>query len=615
MNAIRNLYIYLVCFITAQIVIWATIYLGRNLLLGDLNRESLAFQIALLIIAGPLLLIHWLWAQRLAKRDNAERLTLLRSLYLYATLTVFLVPLIVQAYEVIANSLYLLLRLDVSYADPSRTLSESAIAMLVLALAWGYHEFVRREDEQGASTTAQHLGLQRLYRWLFTVSSLYVGTNVLIGLWTMAWRLWSGNQAGNFRFHIVNDIAALTVTAVVWVLFWRWNQHLFEENKLDEQHSFLRKLALYLIIFVTAITAVANATFLLADLFGRIVGVDLTLELENVVPLLVVPALVWAFHTFILRQDTQITQLEGTRQAALRRLYWYTMAGIGLAAVLVGVGGTLSLLIRQITGEVTTVNLREEAVWYLAAIIVGLAVWLGPWRLIQQMAQQPDERGVGERRSLVRRIYLFGYLFAATMTILGSSVYLVYRLLTQILGISSQASLFTDVAHALAFALLATAVLLYHGWLLRQDQTEIANWLAAQYARLRLTILDSEGGTLGTALAAALPEAIPGLQVTLLGLASEGEGEEEGENTAVDIATTLQESDIIITPWRILLADSEVAPEVRQVLNTSPAQKLVMPTQYEGWRWVGLELSQEEKIVEKAIEEIRLTADRQLHLT
>ena len=83
----------------------------------------------------------------------------------------------------------------------------------------------------------------------------------------------------------------------------------------------------------------------------------------------------------------------------------------------------------------------------------------------------------------------------------------------------------------------------------------------------------------------------------------------------MEIATALQESNIIITPWRILLADSEVAPEVRQALNTSPAQKLVMPTQYEGWRWVGLELSQEEKMVEKAIEEIRLTADRQLHLT
>lgn len=608
MNAIRNIYIYLVSFITTQIVIWATIYLGRNLLLGDLNRENLAWQIALLVIAGPLWLIHWQWAQRLARQDNAERVSFLRSLYLYGLLTVLLVPLMEQIYGFLTNGLSLLLRLEVSYADPSRALQESLIALLLLGVAWGYHDFVRREDEQSAAPPTQHPVLPRLYRWLFTVGSLFVGVTVLIDLWGMVWRLAVDNRVGDFRFYMVSDIAALIVTAVVWVLFWRWNQQLFEENKLDEQRSFLRKLALYLIIFITALTAVGNAIILLADLFGRIIGIDLAIELASVVPLLILPALVWAYHTFVLHQDTQRIPTETIRQAALRRLYWYTLAGIGLTAVVGGVGGALSLLIRQITREVTQLDLREEAVWYLAAISVGLLVWLGPWRLIQQMAQQTNEQGVGEKRSLIRRIYLFGFLFAATMTILGSTVYLVYRLLTQLLGISSQSSLFTDVAHALAYALLATAVLSYHGWLLRQDQMEIADWLAAQYARLRLTIVGGEADPFGAALAAAIPEAIPGLQVTFLGLAPVEEGE------GMDITTTLQESNIIITPWRILLADSDVDPVVRQALTTSSAQKLLLPTSYEGWHWVGLELNQPDKLMEKAIEEIRLTADRQLHL-
>jgi len=85
MDAVRRGYIYLVSFVSLQAVAWAVIALLRDLLTQDIgwSIQSRALQLAIIVVGLPIYLVHWLWAQRLAGREPAERRATLRHLYLY----------------------------------------------------------------------------------------------------------------------------------------------------------------------------------------------------------------------------------------------------------------------------------------------------------------------------------------------------------------------------------------------------------------------------------------------------------------------------------------------------------------------------------------------------
>src|SRR5262245_38618554 len=105
MVAIRRMYIFLICFISLQSVTWAVITALNNLLTGHTgdSATATAFQIAVVVIGLPVFLVHWLWAQRLAKSEIGERQADLRAFYLYGTLAAFLVPIAWNAFDLIAT--------------------------------------------------------------------------------------------------------------------------------------------------------------------------------------------------------------------------------------------------------------------------------------------------------------------------------------------------------------------------------------------------------------------------------------------------------------------------------------------------------------------------------
>ena len=103
MITVRRWYIYLVSAVSLQAVTWAIIYLLRNLLTSGSSPpvEAVAFQIAVIVIGLPIFLVHWLWAQRLAGRDPDERQSAVRRLYLYGMLALFLIPFMVNAFDIV----------------------------------------------------------------------------------------------------------------------------------------------------------------------------------------------------------------------------------------------------------------------------------------------------------------------------------------------------------------------------------------------------------------------------------------------------------------------------------------------------------------------------------
>ena len=92
-----------------------------------------------------------------------------------------------------------------------------------------------------------------------------------------------------------------------------------------------------------------------------------------------------------------------------RRLYLYVLAFAGLLAVLYATAGILAQVVTTTVGTNALLgagDLRARASLYLAALVVGLPVWLGLWLVAERLAaRSPDERAAPERRLFLAAVF------------------------------------------------------------------------------------------------------------------------------------------------------------------------------------------------------------------
>jgi len=399
MNTARRWYIYLVCAISLHAVTWAVIALLRNLLAGGRGQITfIAFQIATIIIALPLFLVHWLWAQRLARRDPAERDAGLRGIYHYGMMTGFLGPVVANTFSLFAFVLWLAVGrpgYDASqgYAiSPFQDVLYNLIAIIVCVLLWFYQQRVVTEDMRSASENDSHAVMRRLYMFVFSAWGMTMTTMAVIHIfrWIMFQFGRGSDVIGWDVGYLMDEVARLIVGVPLWLIFWRQAQGLFNGPGEAERESALRKFYLYTTVFVAALSAVTNATFILAGLFRRILSLPSEGDIRTPLPIIIGMALLWVYHAYVLKDDAAHS-VESARQGGVRRLYLYLIAGIGLAAFLVGLSGDLSVLIRSFSQSFGNA-LKESLAWFTAALIAGLPVWLLPWRQaqVEAVALTPD---------------------------------------------------------------------------------------------------------------------------------------------------------------------------------------------------------------------------------
>jgi hypothetical protein len=291
----------------------------------------------------------------------------------------------------------------------------------------------------------------------------------------------------------------------------------------------------------------------------------------------------------VLRQDAERAP-EAPRQASVRRIYAYLVAAIGLAALLTGVIGLLNVVIELLTRSVA-VGLdyyREQVALFTAMAIVGVPIWLIPWRTMQRLALAPaGARRAGiestdERRSTVRKIYLYFYVFVAALAVFGSVGWFVYHLLTALLGAELPDDFLSLVLNALAIGLVAAGVWLYHWWAIREDGRLELQDRARRLADVSVVVLDGGDGQLGRAITQHLQHDLPGLQIRPIGLTSQA-AEAMAAEVLTDGRASLETAQYVIGSWQIL-----TAPEVAPAVAASPALKLAVPTGRPGWSWAGV---------------------------
>ena len=607
---VRRWYVYLVSAVALHGVTWATIGLLRNLIISssDLQLMVLALQISVLLVGLPIFLIHWLWAQRLTAREIEERESFARRLYLYVMMAAFLAPLINNAYALLRS----LLSLAFSARTPSLNLPNAVIynlvPLIVLALLWFYHWKVKTSDDQIVKESDGSVVVRQLFTYLFCGTGLIMSTLAIVNIlnWLLGQASPGGLQVTESGIFLSSQIARIVVGLALWVIFWRQAQTQFYGPDERERESVVRKVYLYLVVFSGVIIVTITIAVVLADLFERLLDVpsagdggDITLPISIIVGV----GMAWGYHAYVLRKDAELAGDAGER-ALIRRIYLYLMAGVGLTAVLVGLSGLLSVLIRLLESE-------EQLAWFSATLLAGLPVWLVHWRWAELAAAPMTEAGMEERRSFVRRFYLYFFLFIATMTILGAAIYLVSQVVGLAIGARTALGLGTDISQAIAYLLVAVVVWLYHGALLRRDGLILRKEEVESEKPLTVVVFETTESYLDQKLSHEISDKVPGSSVHLISMKAETAQKPDDESEAEDTYEIISNADVIVAPWSMIAAegaaDTEISPLTQSVISSS-ANKLLIPIKVEGWEWIGVKRWNPDNIVKDVVNAVNQVA-------
>ncbi len=595
MISIRRTYIFLVSAISLQSVTWALIVLLQGLMPPGPTPPitTLALLIAVLVIGLPFYLVHWIWASVLARRDADERGSFLRRLYVYAMLAAFLGAIVSSAYSFSVGALALAFnvrpRFDFGITSPLEMMVNSALALIVLLLLWLYYTLVARSDERAESASEYSDGLRRLYGFGFAATGL---TMTVIA--TTQFLRYVMYQFGDVKnpldtIGLLNEVARITVGITFWLIFWIGAQRAFSKGSSGERDSVTRKFYLYLVIFLAVLAAVMSATFIFVGVLRNSLGLPMAGDIRDPLSVLLTTAIVWAYHAFILSGDEKAI-LQMPRQAAVRRLYLYLVAAIGLGTFLAGLGGDVSVLIRSLAGEFFASATKEQLAGFTGALIAGLPVWLIPWRYAQLDAAAPAPRGAEERRSLVRKLYLYFYLFVATMTVLGSAIYIAYRLFSLALGERITGNLLSDLGHAMAYILIAVGVWLYHGAMLRGDGKIAQKEKTERLANYSVAVVDTEQGEFGRDVIAEIKRELQGVTILPIGLTSTARRAMGATVNEKNLSAQLANAQLIVGSWLMAAPSGAFTASFAETIRSSAARKLLVPTAAEGWDWSGVDL-------------------------
>jgi hypothetical protein len=614
MLTVRRIYLYAVSAISLIAVAWAVIGLIRLIFDGGIGAAQitgLASTMAVIIVGLPIFLFHWLMAQRLAAASPEEEQSPIRHLFFYFIMAVAATPVLSNIYRLLDNLMLALLGGDrPDYYPYDLSVVDHLAVIVVWGVVWLYvWRYISTHRNDSPALTI-NLTIRRLYLLIFSLAGLGMVT------WGASYLLQTLMEMATgevWRTPVANSSAQLLMGAAIWVAHWLVLQQGFAAGSFAEERSVLRKVYLYLTVFIFSVMALSSGTLLLKRFFELALGAPpatepLLSQLSTVVPMLLVGGALWGYHWSVVRQDAAQAP-DGPRQAAVRRVYAYLVAAVGLAVTLSGIGGLLTLLVDVLTSSPSLglAYYRDTLALVGSMTLVGTPVWWFPWRARQRravlppVADLPQDIGSAERRSLVRKIYLYLFAFAAALLVFGSVGWFVFHLLTAVLGADLPSDFLTQVMDAFIIAALGVAVWLYHWWAIRQDNQLGAQEQAAQEAEIVVAVIDGDEGKLGRAVLAKLRHDLPGIQLKPLGLTAAAAAAMDGQPFAPEALTA---ADYLIGSWQ-----SMTGPEAAPAVTASAATKFVVPVSAGNWRWTGVQTQSAEAHAEQIARGVRQAID------
>ncbi len=592
MKTVRRLYFYAVAFISLEVVLWGLINLLRSIVDQTVGGGAvpLAQALALILVGLPILLFHWLWAQRAAAREEEERTSSLRAMFFHAVLIGTLIPVVQNLLALIDRGLLQITHLTVARAllGGTQSMPDNLIAIAMNGIVALYFWSILRAEWKSLPEKENFSDVRRLYRYVWVLYSLLMtifgAQQVLDYIFFVP-----GGVLGELTSEtLINGAALLLVGTPVWFYTWR----LVQTSLVDsvERESKLRLGFLYLLALGGVITVLTTAAVLVDVILRRILGTALSTSdfihqiggpLSIGVPL----AAVWAYYGHWL--NLHIDSIgDAIRQAGLKRVYRYVLSALGLGASFVGVAILIKFIIDLLTGGSLTLDdsLRSRLAGAISLIAAWLPLWLITWKPLQQEVAGKDELSDHARRSLVRRAYLYLALFAGVIGGMASAVALVFRLLEAVLTGTTDSSFLTTVLNDFQLLVLFVILLIYHLNILRGDGASSADALTAKQGGFPVLVVDSGNG-FGEAVKAALEKYAPGSPAILTKPAEKPQGS-----------------------FKAAILSGSLAVAAPEWLRSFEGIRIIVPDEAQGILWAG---GINRRAVQQSAQAVRLLAEGQ----
>jgi hypothetical protein len=512
-KSIRRLYFYLVAFISIEVVLWGLVGLLRSVADDAISggADALAQALALILVGVPIFLVHWLWVQRAAARDEEEKTATLRAVFFYAILLVTLIPVVQNLLSFIDRALIQGAGLEVGRSFSifrEQTLADNLIAIVMNGIVAAYFWNILRGEWTTLSERENFTEVRRLYRYIWMLYGLLM--TVFGAQQILRFLLYiPGDLLGELgREVVINGVALLVVGTPIWVYSWK----IIQESLVDpaEMGSTLRLTILYLLVLGGVITVIATASIVVNAIITWMLGVDWTLrdfvqQIGGPVSIGLPLGLVWAYYGYWLNRHIEAIG-DSVRQASMKRLYHYILVGIGLVVAFIGVATLFGFIIDTITGTGILMNdsTRGMLATSLSSLIVGLPLWLAMWRPMQVDAMVAGEMGDHARRSVLRKAYLYLVIFMAVIGGMGTAVGLVNLLIRAALEGVTGSNFVNELLNFLQLLFLFGVVLMYHLNVLRMDGASTADALADKQSGYSVLVVDSGNGFVESVRAALL---------------------------------------------------------------------------------------------------------------
>ena len=442
-------------------------------------RTTVSTYIPMLLVGGGVWAVHWFAMRRHVTAAPQEQQVTLRKLYQNVILSIASVIALFNA----ARFLYHLLSaltgdsLEPFGSSRPQDVYNAGVWLAVYGFVWYYHWLVEREE--GATMRAGQT-LRRLQLYVVSSAALaFVAAGGFLNLSLIVSRIVSspaaqlvGNDPAVILSTWILTFPSIIAGGLWWVFYFRYAAG-------QDRGSTLRQVYLYLWTLLgtagTAIVFFAGLTELLRFLFGyRAVSVNVQLEiLSFVLPMLIVAGAYWVYHWNVLTEESADARASF---AGVTRRYTYLVSAVGLIALVVGLTYLVSVLLQmavQVGQEIGQSPdwWRDQLSTFISLSVVGLVVWLPHWR---RMAPLLEEFGAKERPALSRRMFLYGALLAAVITMLFNGAFFLTNTLRLLLGEPASSRLLANLFTNLSNVLILGLFLFYHWQVLQQDRVAVA---------------------------------------------------------------------------------------------------------------------------------------------
>jgi hypothetical protein len=602
MSTVRRLYFYGLALISVEVVIWGVINLVRTVVSkGIIGAGSLlATGLSLVLVGLPIFWLHWRTVQRDAQRDQEEHSSRIRAVFLYAALFAVQIPIVYAILAMISRWLTTLLGQPASSAwfGGEGTALDNLIAIVINAIALAYFWFILRADWQADLPESHLADTRRLYRYLWVLFGL---TLTIVGVYNLLYYLLAtlGQSTQLLTTTLAGGISLLLVGAPLWAYHWWAVQSALSVP--DERRSLLRLVVLYLISLAGVIGVLTPTGEVLNSLFRWILGESTSLvtflrDNSGYIGAAIPLGVMWWYYGQILNEEVAAMP-DQPRREALRRLYNYILSLLGQAVSFFGLINLVEFLAQvSISRQPVIGSLSSMLSGALAALLVGLPLWLIPWRKMQQEAARMDEAGDRARRSVLRRTYLYLVLFLLVIGAMGFTGQLLYTLLNGLFSGAGQ-SLALDATTQFLSLVIDVALLVYHWRVLRQDGRMAQQTLGDLHAAFPTLVLLEGDGLFGDALIQAFQRVSPRLPVALHPV----------ERGAPDEAMLGVKA--VLLPIGLALTPPE---SLRLWLEEYHGRRILLPLPAEGWFWLGQSEKRDQDLARETAQAIRQIAEGEL---